>query len=79
MHYPLRCIGKRSFRDRYSHWPPFDWARGAILGETPSVEQKWQYRQYLEGVAARKGKGADWIAFFEQLELGSTERTLTDF
>ena len=67
------------FRDRHGHWPPFDWARGAILGEALSAEGKRQYQQYLEQVARRKGKGADWIAFFEQLELGSTERALTDF
>jgi superfamily II DNA or RNA helicase len=67
------------FRDRHGHWPPFDWARGAILGEAPSVEGKRQYRQYLEKVATRKEKGADWIAFFERLELGAPQRSLVDF
>jgi len=65
------------FRERYGHWPPKDWSRGAIFDHQCDSTRINQYREYLQVVADRSGKQASWIEYYLKLEFGRTSTLIT--
>lgn len=58
------------FKEHYGHWPPDDWARGAIFGDSPTAAQKEMYQAYLQAIAQRKQKPESWVQRCQILEFG---------
>ena len=59
------------FQETYGHFPPDDWARGAIFGNEPSNEQKIMYYKYLNELARQKQKPPSWIHRYMTFEFGN--------
>ena len=59
-----------TFREEYGGYPPDDWRRHSIFGETPTDEQKSEYLEYLKCQAQKHGKSDDWIAMHIRFEFG---------
>lgn len=59
-----------SFREKYGHWPPDSWAKGAIFGIQATPLQQMSYRNYLSAIARRKNKPDNWIQRYMVLEFG---------
>lgn len=58
---------KRVFFEEFGCSPEADWSMGAIFGDTPTLDDKYAYRDYLVTVAQRNGKSITWvIEEFEQ-------------
>lgn len=58
------------FQETYGHFPPDDWARGAIFGNDPSNEQKAMYYKYLNELAKQRQKLPTWINRYLAFEFG---------
>ncbi len=58
------------FKEKYGHWPPDSWAKGAIFGNSPTAKQKSDYHEYLKIVAHRKEKSESWMQRCLSLEFG---------
>ena len=59
------------FQETYGHFPPDDWARGALFGDEPSNEQKAMYYKYLNELARQKQKPPSWIHRYMTFEFGN--------
>lgn len=57
-------------REKYGHWPPESWAKGAIFGSLPTQYQRTSYQNYLHKLAKRKGKPPVWVQRQMELEFG---------
>jgi len=62
------------FKEKYGHWPPDSWAKGAVFGNSPTAKQRSAYYEYLRILAQRKEKLDTWIQRYIELEFGF-ERT----
>lgn len=60
------------FKDKYGHWPPKDWGRGAVFDHDRTGVTVAKYRNYLNAIAARSGKKSSWTSYYLQLEFGHT-------
>ncbi len=58
------------FKEKYGHWPPDSWAKGAVFGNSPSLEQQSDYHDYLQVLAQRKEKSESWMQQCLSLEFG---------
>ena len=58
------------FQETYGHFPPDDWARGAVFGESPTSEQQAIYYQYLCTVAEQRQKPDTWVKRYMTFEFG---------
>ena len=58
------------FQETYGHFPPDDWARGALFGNEPSNEQKAMYYKYLNELAKQRQKPPSWINRYLTFEFG---------
>lgn len=58
------------FREKYGHWSPESWSKGAILGAHPTKPQLDSYRSYLTVIAERKEKPQMWVQRYMGLEFG---------
>ena len=58
------------FREKYGHWSPESWSKGAIFGERPTQTQQTFYRNYLMTIAQRKEKSDQWVQRYMTLEFG---------
>ena len=56
------------FQENFGFFPPLDWGKGAIFGETPSESNKKDYKNYLISVASRKSKDEEWIERYFTVE-----------
>lgn len=59
-----------TFKEKYGHWPPDDWALNAIFGDTPTLEQQETYHQYLLAMRERKQKPSTWVNRYMTFEFG---------
>lgn len=59
-----------TFKDRFGHWPPDAWARGAVFGDHPTQVQRRSYYRYLQAIAQRKEKSEAWVERYMSLEFG---------
>lgn len=59
-----------TFKDRFGHWPPDAWARGAVFGDNPTQVQRGSYYSYLQAIAQRKEKPEAWVQRHMELEFG---------
>lgn len=59
------------FKERYGHWSPDAWAKGAIFGDSPTSDQQSSYRNYLLAIANRLGKPELWIQRYMKLEFST--------
>ena len=59
------------FRETYGHFPPDDWAWGALFGNEPSNQQKAMYYKYLNELAKQKQKPSSWINRYMTFEFGN--------
>ncbi|NBD15496.1 MAG: DEAD/DEAH box helicase family protein [Cyanobacteria bacterium] len=59
------------FKEKYGHFPPWDWARSAVFDGQPSPKQKEIYREYIIQAAQKKNKGKHWIERYLTLEFNS--------
>lgn len=55
-----------------STYPPEDWARGAVFGESPTATDKAKYRKYLNIIAAKSHKPKQWVSKYMKCEFGAT-------
>ena len=60
------------FQEKYGHFPPDDWARGAIFGLQPTDEQQAVYYKYLSAIAKQKQKPDTWTKRYMAFEFGQT-------
>lgn len=60
-----------NIKDKYGHWPPDAWARGAVFGDNPTPNHKTSYHHYLQAIAQRKEKPETWVERYMCLEFGS--------
>lgn len=63
-----------TFKERYGHWPPNIWARGAVFGDRAkayTVFDQAQYYQYLSAIATDRGKEESWVQRYMLLEFAS--------
>lgn len=58
------------FREKYGHWPPDSWAKGAIFGDCPMQAQRASYQNHLNAIAQRKDKPQLWVERYINLEFG---------
>lgn len=58
------------FREKYGHWPPNAWAKGAVFGANPTQLQRSSYHKYLSAIARRKEKPESWSERYMTLEFG---------
>ena len=58
------------FREEFGHWPPDDWAKAAIFGETVTEIERSLYSQHLQVIACRLNKPAAWVERYLTLEFG---------
>ncbi len=58
------------FQEKYGHFPPDDWARGAIFGLEPTNEQQANYYKHLNTIAQKKQKPDTWIERYMTFEFG---------
>lgn len=58
------------FKEKYGHWPPDAWARGAIFGDNSTAKNQVAYHSYLQAIAQRKEKSSAWIKRYMDLEFG---------
>jgi len=58
------------FKEQYGHWPPDAWAKGAIFGQSFTLENQLKYFKYLQATAERMKKTDAWIKLFMILEFG---------
>jgi hypothetical protein len=58
------------FQETYGYFPPDDWARGAIFGNTPNNEQKAMYYKYLNELAKQRQKPPTWSNRYLAFEFG---------
>ncbi len=58
------------FREKYGHWPPDSWARGAIFGDRPIQAGRSDYHKYLNAIAQRQKKPQVWVQRYINLEFG---------
>ncbi len=58
------------FQETYGHFPPDDWARSAIFGESPTSEQQATYYQYLSTIAQQRQKPDTWVKRYMTFEFG---------
>lgn len=63
------------FKERYGHWAPDSWARGAVFGDNPTASQQVSYHSYLQAIAQRKEKPPSWIQRYMNLEFGFSGAT----
>ncbi len=61
---------KRVFYEQFGCLPETDWCLGSIFGDTPSLEDKYAYRDYLIQTAQRHGKSIAWVIEEFQQEFG---------
>lgn len=59
-----------TFREEYGSYPPDDWRRHAIFGESPTPEQRLEYSEYLKAQAQKHGKTDEWISMHTRFEFG---------
>lgn len=59
-----------SFREKYIHWPPDSWAKGAIFGSNPLPPQQFSYRSHLNTIARLKQKPKTFVQRYMDLEFG---------
>lgn len=58
------------FCDKYGHWSPDSWAKGAIFGTQFSETHRTSYYSHLQTIARRKEKPDSWIQRYMTLEFG---------
>lgn len=58
------------FQEKYGHFPPDDWARGALFGDEPTNQQKTMYYKYLNDLAKQRQKSTSWINRYLTFEFG---------
>lgn len=61
---------KRKFYDRFGCQPDSAWFRGLIFGQSPTLEQKIEYRDHLMAIARKQGKPITWVIEEFQMEFG---------
>ena len=61
------------FQETYGHFPPDDWARGAIFSESSNLEQQRIYYKYLSTIAKQRQKPESWIKRYMAFEFGQTK------
>lgn len=59
------------FKERYGHWSPDTWSRGAVFGDNPTSEHQASYHNYLTAIAKRLEKPESWIQRYMNLEFGN--------
>ncbi len=59
------------FKENFGFFPPWDWGKGAVFGETPTDEHRSNYQRHLMAIASRKNKDKDWVEKYFGLEFGS--------
>ncbi len=59
------------FKENFGFFPPWDWGKGAVFGETPTDEHRSNYQRHLMAIASRKNKDKDWSEKYLTLEFGS--------
>ena len=62
-----------SFKEKYGHWPPDDWAKSAVFGETPTDAERESYQKHLQAIANRLDKPDSWRQRYLKLEFGINE------
>lgn len=61
-----------TFKERFGHWAPDSWAKGAMFGFSPTQNQQAEYQSYLQAIARRKEKPDLWVQRYMDLEFGFT-------
>jgi hypothetical protein len=59
------------FKERYGHWSPDTWSRGAVFGDNPKAEHQASYLNHLTAIAKRLEKPQAWIQRYMNLEFGN--------
>lgn len=59
-----------TYREQYGVYPPGDWRRHCIYGLEPTIDNKAEYRAYLENHALKAGKDSDWVSMHMRFEFG---------
>ena len=58
------------FREKYGHWSPTSWAKGAVFGTRSTQNQQASYYNYLAQISHRKEKHQSWLQQQMNLEFG---------
>ncbi|MGF1536062.1 MAG: DEAD/DEAH box helicase [Elainellaceae cyanobacterium] len=61
---------RKVFFQRFSRWPRPEWYHHAIFGETPTLEDKQAYRDYVLHLAQHHGRSLPWAVTEFQKEFG---------
>jgi superfamily II DNA or RNA helicase len=61
------------FQEKYGHFPPDDWARDAIFGESPTPEHQATYYKYLCTIAEQRQKPDTWVKRYMTFEFGRVQ------
>lgn len=58
------------FKEKYGHWPPKAWTRGAVFGEFPTQANREEFEAYLCFTAERKQRTAEWVEHYMKAQFG---------
>jgi superfamily II DNA or RNA helicase len=61
---------KRVFYEQFGCLPASSWCLGSIFGNTPTLHDKYAYRDYLVAIAHAQGKTISWVIEEFQQEFG---------
>jgi len=56
------------FKERYGHWPPYLWGRGAIFSDRPTRSAMLSYYEHLQQIARNKNESEAWLQKYMELE-----------
>lgn len=62
---------KGEFHKQFGCFPEPGWCVGSVFGDTPTLPEKYAYRDYLTIVAQRQGKSIAWVIEEFQQEFGT--------
>ena len=60
----------RKFFEQFNCLPKDAWCEGSIFGKRPTLEDKYNYKNYLTYLAQRQGKSISWVISEFQKEFG---------
>lgn len=52
---------RKVFFQKFARWPEESWYRGAIFGDTPTLEEQQSYRDYLQAIAKTHRRSLSWV------------------
>lgn len=59
------------FKEENGYWPPEDWGRAALFGDTPTALDKLSYERHLTAIAQRLEKTDSWVERYVRMEFAN--------